>query len=725
MKRGETPDSVSAEADANSAAKAGFIANALCDADGKLISLDPALLRTLAYPPEDIQTLNLFDLLADPHDKTAITEELKAGDDLTGYQTSLHHANGTMVPVRISIHQIDCDATRRLMVLLMGYDGLCEKQQQTEARYHLIFNSVPVGITITDRSGYFYAFNPAFNEMLLYSPMQLRGMEAAAVYQTAADRKRFVETLYRDKTVRNFETNLIRKDGRVINVLLNSDLFDYGNLENAMLSSVRDITPLKTIEAKLIKERNFSETVLDTSDSLIMVFDKDGKVIKFNKACERTTGYAFAEISGRPFWELVSQDPEFSRARVRQIVENRHIESFESYWKTTDGRLRLIKWANVMLVDEDGYDYIVSTGSDITEKRKAHEAVREANRELEKSLKRLEEKTQAISLLADMEGFLQRCRTVEKACAILAQFVHSICPQTGGAVYLINETKDMAEAQETWGDETVSEKQFPPANCWSVRHGRMSLIDENNRELPCRHISADISGQYLCIPMEANGKMLGIVHVSFIADTAASETPAESAPYFESRLRLLTAASETAALSMANIMLQNTLRQQSIRDPLTGIYNRRYMVESLTRELSRAQREQASVSVLMFDIDHFKKFNDTYGHDGGDTLLRHLGEFLRQNTRGEDIVCRYGGEEFVVVLPNTRLQSAMQKADAMRIGVSRLGMPHLGSQMRSCTISIGVASYPLNGLTAEELLKAADIALYTAKREGRNRVVSS
>ena len=159
-------------------------------------------------------------------------------------------------------------------------------------------------------------------------------------------------------------------------------------------------------------------------------------------------------------------------------------------------------------------------------------------------------------------------------------------------------------------------------------------------------------------------------------------------------------------------------------DSLTGIYNRRYMVESLARELSRAQRENELISVLMLDIDNFKDFNDTYGHDGGDTLLRYLADYLRRNTRMEDIICRFGGEEFVVVLPNIRHQDAVQKAEVIRDGISALAVLHLGRLLHNCTVSIGVASYPHNGRTADSLLKAADEALYAAKRAGRNSVIA-
>ena len=698
-------------------------AMALSNMDGRLLYLDPFILTLLDLPPVLSKDANLFDLLADPHDRYAILAELKARGTVESFQTSLNHANGLILPTRISVYQITLAGKKHLVIRFYSFDNHAERQQQTEARYHLIFNSVPVGIAITDSDGNFYAFNPAFSEMMAYSPAQMRELTAYALYQNEDDRKQLLNQLLHNDTVRNFETTFIRRDGKPIQVLLNADTINFGYLNNALLASIRDVSPLKTIEAKLIKERNFSDAILDTSDSLIMVYNKDGRMIKFNKACEKATGYTLSDMQHAPFWEILSPDPAKTKTHVDKINETL-FETYEGPWQAKDGRVLLIRWASTVLADEDGQDYVISTGSDITESRKAHEAVREANRQLEKSLKHLEERNQAISLLADMEGYLQGCRTIEEACTICAQFVQSICPETNGAVYLINKSGKLAQTQETWGDESLSEKMFIPTNCWSVRRGKLNLIDAAHRGLPCPHIHAAANGQYLCIPMEANGDLLGILHINFIDTHKQEEANSNPQPYFESRLRLLTTAIETAALTLSNIMLQDSLRQQSIRDMLTGIYNRRYMMESLFRELSRAQREQTEVSVLMFDIDHFKEFNDTYGHDGGDTLLRHLGGFLKQSTRGEDIVCRYGGEEFVVVLPNTRHKTAMQKADALRLGVSELEVPHLGILMRTCTISVGVATFPKNGYTADALLKVADNALYIAKREGRNRVVS-
>ena len=177
------------------------------------------------------------------------------------------------------------------------------------------------------------------------------------------------------------------------------------------------------------------------------------------------------------------------------------------------------------------------------------------------------------------------------------------------------------------------------------------------------------------------------------------------------------------ALALDNLKLQNTLRQQSIRDALTGLYNRRYMEETMERELKRALRDNHSLGIVMFDIDHFKEFNDLHGHDAGDALLRELGAFLNKSLRGGDIICRYGGEEFLVVLPGITPQNALSRAEELREGVKDLHVRHLGKLLPRCTLSLGVAVSPQHGTTVDTLLKAADDALYLAKNEGRDRVV--
>jgi diguanylate cyclase (GGDEF)-like protein len=156
-----------------------------------------------------------------------------------------------------------------------------------------------------------------------------------------------------------------------------------------------------------------------------------------------------------------------------------------------------------------------------------------------------------------------------------------------------------------------------------------------------------------------------------------------------------------------------------MRDSLTGLYNRRYLEEALDREFSRAEREKSTVCVVMMDIDGFKAFNDTHGHDAGDLLLRRLGDFLRSEVRSSDISCRYGGEEFLIVMPGALLENGYERAENLRAAFLALDIEHQGVKLRA-TLSIGVAIYPKHGETWVEVLHAADLAMYAAKTAGRN-----
>jgi diguanylate cyclase (GGDEF)-like protein len=212
----------------------------------------------------------------------------------------------------------------------------------------------------------------------------------------------------------------------------------------------------------------------------------------------------------------------------------------------------------------------------------------------------------------------------------------------------------------------------------------------------------------------AQGETLGIVHFQ-----ATDEAPKLDS----SELSFKTTFAGQVGLSIANIKLREALRTQSIKDALTGLYNRRYMEETLDREVRRAARAEQSLGIIMLDLDHFKKFNDTYGHDAGDAVLRETGTFLFKSIRAEDFVCRFGGEEFVVILPTADLAATRGRAERVRLKMKELTIVHQGRSMGMITISVGVAVFPEHGMSPKELMAAADAALYEAKRGGRDQVV--
>jgi diguanylate cyclase (GGDEF)-like protein len=179
---------------------------------------------------------------------------------------------------------------------------------------------------------------------------------------------------------------------------------------------------------------------------------------------------------------------------------------------------------------------------------------------------------------------------------------------------------------------------------------------------------------------------------------------------------------ERLALALADMKLRETLRAQSICDPLTGWFNRRYMEETLEREIRRAARHEGPLAIIMLDVDNFKEFNDSFGHEAGDVALQNLCQMLRTHVRGEDVACRYGGDEFVLVLPDTSVELAAQRAEQMRIAVGHAEMQYHGQLLRPMALSFGIATFPADGRTSQDLLRASDTALFRAKSEGRDRV---
>jgi diguanylate cyclase (GGDEF)-like protein len=237
----------------------------------------------------------------------------------------------------------------------------------------------------------------------------------------------------------------------------------------------------------------------------------------------------------------------------------------------------------------------------------------------------------------------------------------------------------------------------------------------------------------VCIPLIANGEAIGILAIQ--EDDRLHHPPSPSAldadvdsDAFARRRQLATTVAEHIALAVANVNLKEALRLQAIRDPLTGLYNRRYMQEFLERELHSARRKRRPLSVIMLDLDHFKRYNDNFGHSAGDQALAAVGEMLLRTVRAEDIACRYGGEEFTLILPECPLSEATVRAEEIRKRIKEYHSPQVQPKRpdrpaANLSCSIGVAAFDETTDRVDLLLKFADDALYQAKRAGRDRVV--
>ena len=338
---------------------------------------------------------------------------------------------------------------------------------------------------------------------------------------------------------------------------------------------------------------------------------------------------------------------------------------------------------------------------------------------LRRRVRELERAIRETGLLAEAAGMLQACQTTEELCAVVTRTAPALFDGDAGAVYELTLTRSAAVAIVAWGDPPPSQHVFAPSDCWGLRRGRLHRVDPDAGEPRCRHVDEPTGTGLLCVPLAAQGDTFGVLHLQVRRQVRRRRRRA----FLARRQELALVLGEQLSVAMANIRVRGTLQEQSSRDPLTGLYNRRYMEESLDRELRRAVREGYGLGLIMADLDHLKDFNDAHGHAAGDVVLQLVGRFLQGAVRGEDIACRFGGEEFVAILPKASLEDTRRRAEALRQGLQTQRLEPLGALLPPITMSFGVAAFPDHGASGDVLLHAADAALYRAKATGRNRVV--
>lgn len=375
-----------------------------------------------------------------------------------------------------------------------------------------------------------------------------------------------------------------------------------------------------------------------------------------------------------------------------------------------------------IIIDEVKKKQLRGVMVDVTRKKHAEEAMKLLNQELQKYVHQLEQRNWEISTFHEMSEMFQVCRDREEAYRIIGVAAQKLFPEDSGAFYLLNSSRNMLDLTYKWGDSVKHESHFSPDSCWALRRGRTPWTLSNKQQL-CNNVCCVIPQQCFCIPMLSQSETVGVFHLNITGVEEQINGTANT--NYETKYQLAISMTEQVAMAIANLSLRETLRYLSIRDPLTGLYNRRYLQESLVRELMLAERMNRTLGIVMMDLDHFKRFNDLYGHDAGDCMLREFGSFLLNNIREYDIACRYGGEEFICILPETTLESALERAEQLRSNLMSFKVEHLGRPLGRVTISAGVAVYPEHGTTEATLVKAADEALYQAKKLGRNRVVAA
>jgi len=404
------------------------------------------------------------------------------------------------------------------------------------------------------------------------------------------------------------------------------------------------------------------------------------------------------------------------RAQARQLVANEQqllVQRAESS-RTSANLLRALAILGIplgLVIIAVVYGWLVA---EIRHRARAEADGDDARGDLLRNIQALERHGEDLNELSRYGGMLQSCVRSEEAIGLATQYFSRLLPGTGGTLYRVRASQDYAEEVAHWGEHAINgPAMFPLPDCWALRRGQPHVHRAHHELLPCSHVAMPSLGatpSYACVPLIAQGSQLGLLYLSSNDDA------------FLARMDLVKTAAEQLSMALSSLELQARLRVQSIREPLTGLFNRRYLEESLARELARCERRHMPLGLMMLDLDHFKRFNDLHGHAGGDALLSEFGRLLQALSRDEDIACRYGGEEFTLILPEADPITVQARAEAIRAGVEGMRVAHLGQELPRVTVSIGVAMFPQHGGLGENLMRQADAALYRAKRAGRNRV---
>ena len=715
------------------------------DVEGNFVSLNSAFLRIVGYAKEELLGKHFNTVMANSNPQALLREIAASRFEPAGWAGEIvyRRRDGSNVLVALTVRP--CTDTQGRVTGSFGIShDISERKRaeealrQSHAMFEALFESSPDALLAVDEDGRIVRLNSQVEKLFGYSRDELLGspVEMLIPERFRPGHETHLSEYNNRPRIREMGGGLElygrRKDGSEFpaEIVLSPLQTETGKLA---LSVVRDITERKKTEAALEQSESKFKTLFETAGDAILIMN-EGKFVDCNLQSqtlfqcgrEGIVGHSPLEFSptAQPDGRLSSETAEaYMRAALTGLPQLFEWKLVRHDGTSFDGEIRL----NRLIASETMY--LQATLRDVTERKQADRTLKETHERLNAALQNSERQSREAAKLNELVDVLQSCQSLEEAYTIAANTLQTALACPSGALYMMRASRNILESVAIWGSVLVAENSFRPEECWAMRRSRVHQVKDPGSAMRCPHLLETPPGGYFCVPLASQGETIGVLYLESVVQPAPA-TPESGqrdrrADRVDIELRQATAVGERLSLALGNLRLREALRAQSIRDPLTNLFNRRYMEESLEREISRAVRSGVPVALLMLDIDHFKQFNDTFGHQVGDALLRALGDFLIERTRGQDVACRYGGEEFALILTGASRESAQQRAEILRSDLTRLTVDHAGQSVGKVTLSIGIAVAPEHGTGGTELLRVADASLYRAKAEGRDRVVAA
>jgi diguanylate cyclase (GGDEF)-like protein/PAS domain S-box-containing protein len=459
----------------------------------------------------------------------------------------------------------------------------------------------------------------------------------------------------------------------------------------------------------------YAELVMRHASDGVVICGPDRFTLWVNPAFTAQTGYVAADLLGRDPDEVL-HGPDTCRDTARDIkaacIQRQPLRT-EVLNYTRDGRPIWVDLTITPIFDAAGqHTHFISTMRDIT----ARKALEQQNDEMRHAEDLRQAERQLLALTSE---WLYSARAQDELLMVVKRAMHTLIPEADGAVYIYGADRKTLDLATSWGTNPSFAASLLPDQCWALRRGRAYHYGLKPIEFACDHVDRP-GTPYFCLPIIAHGETIGLMHIAFDGFEDGGMMRHMREQVLRNRWDISLICAEQISLAIANVRLRQELHDRSVRDPLTGLWNRRWFNDRAPRDVLQADRDNAPLSLIMLDIDHFKGFNDTFGHDAGDQVLRVFAEILRDTLPAGLHPCRFGGEEFVILCPGLGASDAALQADTIRAAIAGRILRHGDTDLPRITVSAGVAAFPDHGGRIDDVMKAADLALYQAKDAGRD-----
>jgi len=706
--------------------------------EGQILHTNPLVAYRLGYSAEELNQMNLVDLHP-PEQKEEVQRIF--GEMLAGSRNTCPIPLMTKEGQKIAVETKAVRGRWNDQEVLFGISrDISERMQaeealrQNEELYRTLIESQGEGLAIVDQDETFIFANPASDNIFGMPKGSLVGRNLSEFVQPGQFEIIRAETKKRLRGERSsYEMEITRPDREIRHLLTTvTPRYDKDGKFNGSFGIFSDITErAKAEEALRASEQRFRNLIEQSYDGIVLI-DESGMVIEWNQAMEHITGLERAQVSGHPYWEVLSDLVEENASPERmEEVKQAILSSLQSgegaflYHPTETiyhhihGETRVTTQTIFPIRTQKGFQ-IGGISHDITERKHIEEKLRQTNEQLTKWLNELEAHNQETSLLKEMGDLLQSCHEVEEAYQVFDQFIRQLFPASGGMLYVFEDNNSGLEAISTWGEKYEEAALINQEDCWALRRGRPHRVDDAQKGLLCPHVKISDRQSSLCVPMVAQSESIGLLHIYFSQDSCPEGL--NFTEWLDHHENLAITLADQIGMALANLKMHKILSEQVNHDPLTGLFNQKYLQESLQREIHRSIRKEGRLSLLIVGLDHLTDINTRYGQEAGNEVLTAAAKFLEGHIRPGEIACRYHGDIFVLILPDVAGEAAWLRANEIRDEFKLLRVERQDNVIGPMTLSIGVSTYPEFGKDSETLLKTAESALILAKSGGHDLV---